>query len=348
MKKILIVLVTFSLFTSCKKEENQARINGNGENSIISEKDSLLQNDTILTDVPQDLSLQKTDDGSYTFRYNLKKGETYPFLLKVNMVQSMSDGRQTQKLTNSRTTEMAYFVEDVTPNSFKIKATFKSFSEDFNSPEGENLSYNTNSPQPKDKDIAQNWKIYKALTGETYQIEIDNKGKVLKVNGLDKVTSTVQSKLKNDFSAEEQKLLGELLKGTLNSEFIKMQFEEILNIFPDKSMKIGDEWEDSQNISEGPIKGTNKVTRTFKSINGNTATIAVNGIQNVNGKETQEGVTLSLSNNATLNGTIDLDLASGWIKKVNLTKTETVKQTMEGQGQKQTMTQTSTTKTTVN
>src|SRR5690606_1158862 len=152
-------------------------------------------------------------------------------LLKVNMVQSMSDGRQTQKLTNSRTTEMAYFVEDVTPNSFKIKATFKSFSEDFNSPEGENLSYNTNSPQPKDKDIAQNWKIYKALTGETYQIEIDNKGKVLKVNGLDKVTSTVQSKLKNDFSAEEQKLLGELLKGTLNSEFIKMQFEEILNIF---------------------------------------------------------------------------------------------------------------------
>src|SRR5690606_35053388 len=156
MKKILIVMVTFSLFTSCKKEENQARINGNGENLIISEKDSLLQNDTILTDVPQDLSLQKTDDGSYTFRYNLKKGETYPFLLKVNMVQSMSDGRQTQKLTNSRTTEMAYFVEDVTPNSFKIKATFKSFSEDFNSPEGENLSYNTNSPQPKDKDIAQN------------------------------------------------------------------------------------------------------------------------------------------------------------------------------------------------
>src|SRR5690606_6787967 len=99
---------------------------------------------------------------------------------------------------------------------------------------------------------------------------------------------------------------------------------------------------------EGPVKGTNKVTRTFKSIDGNTATITVDGVQNVSGKETREGITMSMSNNATLSGSIDIDPASGWIKKVNLTKSETVKETMEGQGQKQTLTQTSTTKTTVN
>lgn len=351
MKKSLIILAVFALITSCKKEnEKVVGTNENGEQLVINEAGDTVAmvNDSVAVIPPDEAALQKAEDGSYTFRYNLKKGETYPFSLKINMDQSLSDGNQSQKMTSSRTTDVSYFVEDVVDNKFKLTATFKAFSEAFTSPEGEKLTYSTGAAQPTDKDIAQSWKIYKAITGETFQMEVDNKGKVLNVNGLDKVTSSVQSKLKKDFTAEEQKMIAELLKSTLNSEFIKMQFEETLNIFPDKSMKIGENWEDSQNISEGPIKGTNKVTRTFKSISGNTATISVNGVQNVNGKESQEGMTMSMSNNATLKGTIDLDLGSGWIKKVNLTKSETVKQTMEGQGQKQTMTQTSTTKTSVN
>lgn len=351
MKKSLIVLTIFALIASCKKEnEKVVGTNENGEKLVINEAGDTvtLENDSVAVIPPDGAALQKAEDGSYTFRYNLKKGETYPFSLKINATQSLSDGTQSQKLSNNRTTEVSYFVEDAVDNKFKLKATFKAFSEEFTSPEGEKLSYSTASGQPADNDIAKSWKIYKAITGETFQMEVDNKGKVLNVTGLDKVTSSVQSKLKKDFTAEEQKMIAELLKSTLNPEFIKMQFEETLNIFPDKSMKIGENWEDSQNISEGPIKGTNKVTRTFKSINGNIATITVNGVQNVNGKESQEGVTMSMSNNATLKGSIDLDLSSGWIKKVNLTKNETVKQTMEGQGQKQTMTQTSTTKTTVN
>ncbi|SMC45751.1 DUF6263 family protein [Moheibacter sediminis] len=351
MKKSLIILAAFALIASCKKEnEKVVGTNENGEKLVVNEAgDTVVFSTENVKEIPnEEAALQKAEDGTYTFRYNLKKGETYPFSLKINTNQSLSDGTQSQKMTSSRTTDVSYFVEDVVDNKFKLKATFKAFSEEFTSPEGEKMFYNTGSTQPADKDIAQSWKIYKAITGETFQMEVDNKGKVLNVKGLDKVSSSVQSKLKNDFTAEEQKMIGELLKGTLNSEFIKMQFEETLNIFPDKSMKIGENWEDSQNISEGPIKGTNKVTRTFKSIDGNIATITVDGVQNVNGKETQQGVTMSMSNNATLKGSIDLDLGSGWIKKVDLTKSETVKQTMEGQGQKKTMTQTSTTKTSVN
>lgn len=341
----------FIALASCKdKEQNVVGTSEDGKQLVINENGDTvaLSQDEVAEIAPEEAALQKAEDGSYSFRYNLKKGVTYPFSLKINATQSLSDGSKSQKISNSRTTDILYFVEDVVDNKFKLKATFKGFSEEFNSPEGGKMEYNTASGKPADKDVAQSWKIYKAITGESFQMEVDNKGKVLNVTGLDKITSSVQSKLKNDFTAEEQKMIGELLKGTLNKESIKMQFEETLNIFPDKSMKIGENWEDSQNISEGPIKGTNKVTRTFKSIDGNIATISVNGVQNVNGKESQEGVTMSMSNNATLTGSIDLDLSSGWIKKVNLTKNETVKQTMEGQGQKQTMTQTSNTKTTVN
>src|SRR5690606_33978143 len=113
-------------------------------------------------------------------------------------------------------------------------------------------------------------------------------------------------------------------------------------------MKIGEQWSDSQNISEGPIKGTNKVTRTFKELKDGKATITVSGTQNVSGTETQQGITMNMKNNATLNGFIDLDMETGWIKKVSITKKETINTTYQQGEQKETESGTSTTITTVN
>ncbi|HLV23321.1 MAG TPA: DUF6263 family protein, partial [Moheibacter sp.] len=181
-----------------------------------------------------------------------------------------------------------------------------------------------------------------------FQMEVDNKGKVISVKGLDKIVGNVQGKLKNDFNAEEQKMIKDLLNASLNNEAIKSQFEETLNIFPDKNLTIGEQWSDSQNISEGPIKGTNKVTRTFKELKDGKATITVSGTQNVSGTETQQGITMNMKNNATLNGFIDLDMETGWIKKVSITKKETINTTYQQGEQKETESGTSTTITTVN
>lgn len=345
-----MLLITCLVILSCKKEQQVVGTDELGNQLVVNENGDTIKLEEPIAEAKlgEDTSLEKTEDGTYTFRYNLKKGENYPFHLKIHNTQTLSDGKKSEKVSSTKTTEVVYHVDEVNGNQYKLTATFKSFTESFEGPNGEKLSYNTSGAQPTDKDVAQSWKVYKAITGESFNMEVDNQGKVLNVNGIDKVITKVQSKLKSDFNAEEQKFLAEMLKNSLNSQFIKMQFEETLNIFPDKGLKIGEEWSDSQNISEGPIKGTNKVTRTFKGINGKIATISVNGVQKVSGKDSQQGITMSMSSDATINGTITLDLHSGWIKKVDLTKTETNKQTYEGQGQKESMTQTSTTKTTVN
>lgn len=345
-------MITFS----CKeKSENVVGTNENGEKLVINENGDtvvLAGNDSVQNAedklITNNSALHKNEDESYTFRYNLKKGETYPFLLKINQNQSMSAAGQSMNLSSSRTVDFDYFVEEAAGNKFKLKATFKGFSESFKSPTGETLSYNTASAKPSDKDVAQSWTIYKAITGQSFTMDVDNKGKVLSVNGLEKIVSNALAKLKNDFTTEEQNQIRDLLKVSLSSESIKSQFEESLNIFPDKDLKIGEKWDDTQNISEGPVKGQNKVTRTLKEIKDGKAKITVDGIQDVSGNDTQNGISAVMKNHATLNGYVDLDMETGWIKKVSITKKETINTTYQQGDQKQTESGTQTIITTVN
>ena len=348
--------MTFGFIIACKKEDQKVvGTNENGEKLVVNETGdtiALVENDSLQTSEntsnETNSALIKNEDESYTFRYNLKKGETYPFLLKTKQTQSMKSGDQSLNLTSERTVEFDYFVEDVVKNVFKLKATFKGFSENFKAPTGQSMSYNTSAAKPTDKDVAQSWTIYKSIIGQSFQMEVDDKGKVISVNGLNTVISNALSKLKSEFNAEEQNMIKELLNASLNNDAIKSQFEETLNIFPEKNMKIGEQWSDSQNISEGPIKGTNKVTRTFKSLNDGKAKITVDGTQNVSGSETQQGVTMNMNSKSSISGFVDLDMETGWIQKVNITKKETMNTTYQKGDQKETESGISTTVTTVN
>jgi len=356
MKKSLLVLSVLLALGSCKeKNEKVSDANEKGQKPVLNENGdtvALVENDSVETTINQvvadDSALKKNDDGSYTFRYNLKKGETYPFLLKISQDNSISSQGQTMNISSSRTMNFDYFVEETTDNKFKLKATFKGFGENAKGLDGQTMAYDTNSAKPADKDVAQSWTIYKAITGQSFTMDVDDKGKVLSVSGLEKIVSNTLAKLKNDFTAEEQSQIKELLNVSLSSESIKGQFEESLNIFPDKNLKIGEEWSDTQNISEGPVKGNVKVTRTLKEIKDGKAKITVSGVQDVSGSGIQNGISAVMKNHATLTGYIDLDLETGWIKKVSITKKETVNNTYQQGDQKQTETGTTTLITTVN
>lgn len=353
MKKLTIILLTAVLFAGCKKDENKIAESENGKTETAEVENgagdgqSAEAGETAFSDT--DSALKKNGDESYTFRYNLKKGEAYPFKLVVNSNQSLTSDGKTIKVHSSRTVVFDYKVEEAQNNQFTIKATFKKFAESSDSPMGQ-LSYDTDKSKPADKDVAMSWSIYKAITGQDFNMVMNNKGKVLSVTGLEKIIANVMTKVKGDFNAEEQKQIKELLDYSLSKESITSQFEESLNIFPDKSMKVGEKWEDTQNISEGPIKGKNRITRTFKEIKDGKAIIVVDGAQDVSGTnvEPNSGITAAMKNKATVSGQIDLDYETGWIKNGKITKTESVNTTYSKGDQKETETGTQTIVTTVN
>lgn len=335
------MLAVLAIMTACKDKTGEIETNVNdSENVQIVEKGNEVLPSGTDVDVANDLtnnsSLQKNEDDSYSFRFNLKKGETYPFRMKILTDESMSMGGQSAQMSSTRTVDFDYFVEDIVNNNFKLKATFLNFSESFKAPTGESMSFNTAQGKPNNEDVAKSWSIYKAISGQSFDMEVNNRGKVLSVTGLNKIRSNAFEKIKSDFSQEEQNFVKQLLENSLSVEAIKLQFEESMNIFPEKNLKIGEKWEDVQNINEGSITGKNKVTRTFEGIKDGKARVKVDGEMNVGGSETQQDLTMTMKNTSTLDGTIDVDLETGWLDKVHIIKDESFTTTYQQGNQKET------------
>lgn len=323
MKMTPIFLSAFFLFAACKKDAEKV----DNQEEQITETENIVTTEAPVTEdslqvVTERTAISKTENGAYSFYFNLQKGAHYPFIFHSNDEQKVTSGPESAKMISTRGREFDYYVVDTINQSFVLRATFKRYTESSTGPDGITLSYDTSKKRPTDPDVAANWLVYSAVVGEFFEMTLDKKGRVKKVTGLDKVRTNVKNKLKNDFTPEELSELDQILTASLSNEMIKSQFEENLNFLPDKDMKLGEKWEDSQNISEGPIKGTGTLSRTFEKLENNTATITVNGTQNVSGTQTEGDMSAEMKSKSTLKGKVELDTETGWVRKFNLTKNE--------------------------
>lgn len=341
--------------TSCKKDDKVVGKDKDGNELIVNEKgDTIPQseaNNDVKTDSlakPEVVAVTKGTDEKYSYQYNLEIGKTYPMSLSIKNTQSATDGKQSQKMTSESKKEIDYTVKDFKDGVYTLEVKSKQYSEKMTDPSGKSISYDTNSTKPANKDIAVSWSIYKAMTGKTYTMKVDQKGKVVSVDGLDVVKKSILNSVKSQVNAEEFKMFTQIIDNSLNKEAISSQFEETMNVFPNKTLALKESWSDSQKIDKGPMKGNISMKRTLSNVEDKNTTIIVAGSQSLKGNESQEGVKMSANSNANVDGKILIDTKSGWINKVNLTKKETLKRTVEAQGQSQTMTETSTTVTTVN
>ncbi|SHK59406.1 hypothetical protein SAMN05443634_10255 [Chishuiella changwenlii] len=341
--------------TSCKKDDKVVGKDKDGNELIVNEKgDTIPQTETnneVKTDSitkPEVVAVTKGADEKYSYQYNLEIGKTYPMNLSIKNTQSASDGKQSQKMTSESKKQIDYTVKDFKDGVYTLEVKSKQYSEKMTDPTGKSISYDTSSAKPANKDIAVSWSIYKAMTGKTYTMKIDQKGKVVSVDGLDVIKKSILNSVKSQVNAEEFKLFTQIIDNSLNKEAISSQFEETMNVFPNKTLALKESWSDSQKIDKGPMKGNISMKRTLSNVEDQHTTITVAGSQSLKGNESQEGVKMSANSNANVDGKILIDTKSGWINKVNLTKKETLKRTVEAQGQSQTMTETATTVTTVN
>ena len=69
---------------------------------------------------------------------------------------------------------------------------------------------------------------------------------------------------------------------------------------------------------------------------------------NVGGSETQQDLTMTMKNNSTIDGTIDVDIETGWLNKVHFVKNESSSVTYQQGDLKQTESAKQTVVTTVN
>ena len=134
----------------------------------------------------------------------------------------------------------------------------------------------------------------------------------------------------------------------LNEKMIKEEFSKGINILPKKGVKIGESWTETDNITpDGKVKSS--VTYTLAKVENGIAEISIKGgIPLKSEKQTQQGVTATISIQGTQQGNITVDQNTGWIKKSTLNIKTTNKQSMTDGKQTESITQTSDSTITIN
>lgn len=342
MKKILLTITLIAALTACKNEEKPAVVGTNeeGQELVINETGDTVvyvapakPEAEIIKEKEKQDGIKAESDGKYNFGLNLKKGEKYPFKIVTKSTTTDSDGKQSQTMTQESTTTLEYVVKEVKDSTFVMDVTYKQFAEKYSDGK-ETLSFDTNSATaPKEELLKLRYDFNKAVVGNTFQMEVSEKGKVKSINNLWNVREQVKTKLKGKMKPEEIKALEEILSVAISDEAMQAMFEESLAYYPKKAVKPGDTW--NRNESQGTA--SSKMTYTFEGLKGEIATIKLNGTSSGVDSKTDpngSGMKLHQSLDGKVNGTVQINVNSGWIKDATMNKDETMRMTQEFQGQK--------------
>lgn len=277
--------------------------------------------------------------GVYTQKFILEKGKTYPFSSVQKEVQTIKDPsgksmKGTQEIVDERNIVVNDFqngVYDLTINILGKKMTSIA--------DGKTVVIDTKQPAPKEEQLKNIWTINNTLVGSKFSVKMKENGEVISIKGIDELYKKVEKAITPFVKeAEQRKQFVEFFKQGFNEKMIKEEFSAGINILPKKGVKLGESWTISENIDpEGKVKSN--ITYTLNKIENGVAEVSVTGnIPAKSNKQTQNGITMTMSVEGSQNGTLKIDENSGWVlfSKMNIKTTN--KQTMTDGKRTETMT----------
>lgn len=352
MKKIIAIAVLSLTVMACKKDtKTVTKVDPKTGKTVTVEvpvTDSTEVKNQDVTTTDNALAIAE-HNGVYTQQFKLQKGETYPLTTFQRNVQTLTspDGKTASGTANS-TDEMSFTVVDFKDGVYDIDINIlgKSSSQSAN---GKTVSVDTKGAAPKDANLKAMWSVNKALVGNKLKMKLKQNGEIVSISGFDtiynKVNTATAAFIKD---AKEKSAFLDGFKQSFNEKAIKEQLANNLAVLPKAGAKIGQSWTESENASaDGSVKLTTKYT--LKSVENGIVTISVNGgIPKKTDKQTQEGVTHSISSELSQSGTVTLDQKTGWIKNQNISVKTNQAETLSDGKQTQTMKSNTTTTVIVN
>lgn len=106
------------------------------------------------------------------------------------------------------------------------------------------LEYNSEKPPKQVPPLAQG---FAALLGRQFTMNINSQGKVLALEGVDKMIDDVMGSLKAG-DAQQRAQLQLQLKQQFGNEALRQMMEQMMALYPGKSVKIGESWSKTLNM----------------------------------------------------------------------------------------------------
>ncbi len=342
MKKITALALIAITLVACKKETK----------TITRVDPKTGKTETVTVEVSsEEASKPKAiadSSGVYKQKFILEKGVTYPLVSYQREIQSLTtpDGK-TMSGTNETTDEMSITVNDFKDNIYDLtlNMTGKRMS---NSSNGKTIVIDTKQAAPTEDALKMDYIVSKGLAGNKLNVKMDAYGNVKTVSGFDVVYGNLKKAIAGTVKdTKQQDAFIESFKAGFNEAMMKEQLGKNLKLLPAKGAKIGDKWTDSEDIVPGKVKQT--LTFTLTKVEDGKAEITVTGvIPSKSDKQTQNGMTHTMSVGGTESGKIIIDEHTGWLLNQNLSIKTTQKESVTDGKQTQSMTKSSTTSIIIN
>ena len=240
-----------------------------------------------------------------TLRYNLNKGDV--FLVKQVARQAIVQEIEgaSHEIVNDIRGVMQFKVVDKNADSYAIDITFEDLIMTMTSSiQGVLMDVHAKEVDP---DNIQS-RIFNSLLNVPIHVVLAHNGDILEVQGGDSlvVKMTEASGLQDDFSLN---MMRASLKKEFGSEALSNSYKQMTYIYPDKSIKVGDTWE---NTYTGKLTAQN----VWKLDSVTTQNAIISGVATILMEIKEPATTMILD--GTQDTSITTDLQSGFILKMKV------------------------------
>ena len=206
--------------------------------------------------------------------FNPDAGSNYEY--RTEIVQNIKQSAMGREMPVEETVTMGFQMNVKSKNTQGVEAffTYRDASYYLSSPMikmGYDSKKSTENPNDLEKLLG---KIFGGVVGKNFTLNVASDGKINTVSGVDAITGEIKKSVANDEVDKQTKLSDSEISQWLGEDALKGMFEQSFRIFPDKEVKIGDNWviESSYGISNKKTK--TKTVYILKSIADGIATVS--------------------------------------------------------------------------
>ena len=261
--------------------------------------------------------------GKIELRLRLEPGKSYKLRMTAAQKITQTLGGMKQEMPQTVGFALRHDVKQVRDDGTAvIQVTYDSFQYKVEGPMGK-VDYD--SSKPAAEALHPMAKGFAALVGASFWIDLTPQGRATRVEGADQLATRVVEKV--DLPVESLRTtLEQQMKDQFGDQALKETMEQMMGIYPDQPVGVGDSWSKKMVVTKGTPMVMNN-TWTLKSRKDGVAFIDVQSTLEPNpdaGAMEMGAAKLRHRLAGTQQGSIEMDEATGWVLR------STVKQQLSG------------------
>ena len=237
---------------------------------------------------------------------NLTKDSTYLQCISASSVISQNIGGQAFDMTMGITGLTAFEIKSVENSVYQMDVYYKELgiSVDFF---GSSMEFNS----LKDDINDMTSKILKNMTNQKFSLKMNKTGKVLEIKGVDNLYSNLFTGVEG-ISQEEKDQITDQMKNSFGEESFKSNIEMAAPAFPEKNVKVGEQWTVNTKVNSGFTLNVNS-NYTLKEVTKDSYILeVVSTISTGDEFNEMNGMFVKYDLDGTMNSVITIDKKTGW------------------------------------